>query len=292
VTRADRCPVCGKPDWCAVARDGNAALCQRVESPRRVGDAGWLHRLREDSWQPPRRLVRSQRLATPEAAGVDLSRLAASYRAAVDDDDLHRFAASLGLSASSLSRLGVGWSAEHRAWSFPMRDPVGHVLGIRLRRPDGFKYAVAGGKDGLFLPAAAEGGSPGPLLVCEGPTDTAALLHMGFASAVGRPACTGGVKLLAELVRVRRPPGVVVVSDADAPGRFGAANLASVLVAYAPWVRVVEPPAGAKDARAWLQAGATRQEVEKAIAAAAARRLVVRAFVGRRTTELQRGGER
>jgi hypothetical protein len=276
VSRAKRCPVCGKADWCAVARDGGAALCQRVESPTRVGDAGWLHRLRDEPRRPPRRLSRRIHFDPPLAPRTDLPRLAAQYQAAADPTRLQSLAASLGLSPDSLARLGTGWSADHGAWAFPMTDAGGNVRGIRLRRPNGFKYSVTGGKEGLFLPATA-GAPAGPLLVVEGPTDAAALLDLGFENVAGRPSCTGGVMLLVELVQRRRPPEVVVVSDADEPGRRGAGNLASVLVAYAPAVRVIEPPEGVMDARAWLQAGATREELEKVIAAAPARRLVVRA---------------
>ena len=39
------CPVCGKFDWCLVAADKTAAICPRTESPKRCGDAGYLHRL-------------------------------------------------------------------------------------------------------------------------------------------------------------------------------------------------------------------------------------------------------
>src|SRR5439155_12311592 len=86
---------------------------------------------------------------------------------------------SLGLSATSLLRLGVGWSAPYRAWAFPMRDAGGAIRGIRLRTVAGKKFCVRGSKDGLFIPE--ESAAVGPLLVCEGPTDTAALLDMGFA---------------------------------------------------------------------------------------------------------------
>jgi DNA primase len=159
-----------------------------------------------------------------------------------------------------------------------MRGAAGEVVGIRLRRPDGFKFAVQGGREGLFLPATA-GDGYSPLYVCEGPTDAAALLDMGFRSVVGRPSCTGGVKLLIELVRRRRPLEVVIVADGDEPGRRGADNLASVLVAYASAVRVVAPPAGVKDVRDWLRAGGGRQDVEAAIQAAPVRRLAIRAAV-------------
>jgi hypothetical protein len=50
---------------------------------------------------------------------------------------------SLGLSVGSMTAFGVGWSAEHLAWSFPMLDPqTGKVIGIRLRTPGGSKFAV------------------------------------------------------------------------------------------------------------------------------------------------------
>jgi DNA primase len=153
-----------------------------------------------------------------------------------------------------------------------MRNPSGEVLGIRLRRPDGGKFAVKGSKDGLFLPAMDGSEPDGPLLICEGPTDTAALLDMGFGNVVGRPSCTGGTRLLVQLVRRRLRPEVVIVADGDGPGRRGADSLASVLVVYAPAVRVIQPPGAIKDARAWLLAGGMRSEVQEAIDAAPVRR--------------------
>ena len=51
VSRSRPCPICGKPDWCLIVGptdDPTAAICARVESGNRRGDAGWLHRLRDD----------------------------------------------------------------------------------------------------------------------------------------------------------------------------------------------------------------------------------------------------
>jgi hypothetical protein len=272
VSRAHPCPVCGKGDWCLTSADGTAAICPRVESPRRAGDAGWLHRLAASAG--PRRHLRHVPLP---AAGPDLGPLAAHYRDALDPGRLHQFARQLGVGASSLTALGVGWSGGHDAYSFPMRDWEGRVVGIRLRRPDGSKFAVRGGRDGLFLPPPPA--APGErLLVCEGPTDAAALLDLGYSHVAGRPSCTGGVKLLCELVRQRRPDDVAVVADADDPGRRGADNLASVLVCYCPAVRVIVPPGGAKDVRDFLRAGGTRGGLEAAIGAASVRRLRVSAW--------------
>jgi hypothetical protein len=203
---------------------------------------------------------------------------AAEFRRAADPGRLVQLADSLGLSVPSLRHLGIGWSESHRAWSFPMTNAAGSVLGIRLRRWNGFKFSVAGGKEGLFIPAITKGDSSA-LLICEGPTDTAALLDLGFANVVGRPSCTGGIKLLAEFVMRRERRDVVIVADADEPGRRGADDLASVLVAFAASVRVVQPPAGIKDARDWLRAGATRVDVEQAIKEMQVRRLTVRSVL-------------
>jgi hypothetical protein len=271
VSRSSPCPVCERPDWCLLAADESAAICSRVESKKRCGEAGWLHRLTSAPWSG--QCVR--RLPLVASAGRnDLGRLAVEYQEAADQVPVLQLADSLGLSLTSLCQFRVGWSVEHRAWSFPMVDTEQNVVGIRLRRPDGFKFAVKGGKEGLFVPANVFSESS-PLLVCEGPTDAAALLDLGFPNAVGRPSCTGGIKLLVRLVQ-RSPAKVVLIADNDEPGRRGADNLASVLAVYAPAVQVVTPPEGIKDVRDWLRAGAKQVDVERVIETAPALRLSVR----------------
>lgn len=49
VTYSNPCPICGKPDWCLVSSDGNKAICQRIESNRPWGNAGYLHVLNGES---------------------------------------------------------------------------------------------------------------------------------------------------------------------------------------------------------------------------------------------------
>jgi hypothetical protein len=207
-----------------------------------------------------------------------LARLAAEFRQALDPGRLLQLATGLGLTTNSLRALGVGWSEAHRAWTFPMLDSAGRVLGIRLRLQGGRKLAVRGGREGLFLPPdllRPDRDHLERLLICEGPTDTAALLDMGFADVAGRPSCTGGVRLLVDLVRARRPGDVVIVSDADEPGRVGATFLASALRVHVPQVRVVEPPAGTKDAREWLRRGGRAADVEQAVEAARPKTLTI-----------------
>jgi DNA primase len=179
----------------------------------------------------------------------------------------------LGVSINSLRRLGIGWSKDHKAWTFPMGDARGRVTGIRLRLPSGRKLSIKGSKEGLFLPDDLHAG--GRLLIAEGPTDTAALLDLGF-DAVGRPSCTGGTKHIVALAKRLKPVEIAIVADGDGPGQRGADRLAVALLAYVPIVRVVIPPPGVKDARDWKRAGATAADVHLAIGAATPKTLKIR----------------
>ena len=197
----------------------------------------------------------------------------AGYARRTNPADLERHAGDLGVTASSLSRLGAAWAGPYRAWAFPMKDVDNKTVGIRLRAEDGSKWAVSGSKQGLFRPI----GQPGegePVLICEGPTDTAAMLDLGFF-ALGRPSCVGCDDTLATMLK-----GVdaVIVSDFDEPkqrpdgttwlpGKEGAEKLALALFrGRARSVKIIYPLVG-KDARAWVQAGATADEVKVAIRA-------------------------
>ena len=67
VSRRNRCPVCDKPDWCLLSQDGKAAICARIESDTKAGEAGWLHRL--DTAMPlPSPKPRPDVKQTPKAA--------------------------------------------------------------------------------------------------------------------------------------------------------------------------------------------------------------------------------
>ncbi len=113
------------------------------------------------------------------------------------------------------------------------------------------------------------------MLICEGPTDTAALLDLDL-NVIGRPSCTGGVELLINLVCDWKPEEVAIIADADAPGQRGARYLASRLVGYVHGgVWIVTPPKGAKDAREWarlmqssgISLETARLEIQEAIGA-------------------------
>ncbi len=267
----------------------------RISSAISTRNGGWLHHLIGVSTERRKR-VRGPRtiyLSTSSPGRDDLDAVAAGYRKAITPSMIEVCAAALGVTTMSLDRLGIGWaydaayrrgpnsllfdagdilrvSAASATYSFPMCDATGEVLGIRLRASAGEKWSVSGGHEGLFIPRDLPQG--GELLITEGPTDCATLLDLGFA-AVGRPSCTGGVKLLVELAQQQKPSSVIIVADADAPGERGANALASVLSVYVRCLQIITPPIGVKDARAWKQAGATAAEVRAAIDAAPIRQL-------------------
>jgi hypothetical protein len=235
----------------------------RIKSDRPTRNGGWLHRLAYSApRQVPRLHVPPPRATAPRTTDwiALLQRFARDTRAA----EVERLAATLGVSPGSLFRLGIVWAAPRHAWGFPMRDAAQKVIGIRLRTESGHKWAVTGSHNGLFWPEDLTGA--GPLLVAEGPTDVAALLDLGYAT-IGRPSCAGTIEAVVEAVRRLRRRDVVIVADADGPGIDGADRLAQALTEKGHRPKVIRPVQG-KDARAWVQAGATRTVVDTAIASA------------------------
>ncbi len=257
------CPVCGKPDWCLVAPDKTAAICQRVQegSVKRCGDAGWLHILieRGSKFQRPNKY--SGRISIDFGNEKDFSGLAGLYKQQLTKEKLQQLTKQLKISAESLTKLNIGWDG--KAYTFPMSNAKGRIIGIRRRFPNGSKVSVKGSKTGLFVPADLS--TEGLLLVCEGTTDTTVALDLGF-TAIGRPNCNSLIKMTASAVKDYEE--IVIVADNDTAGKTGAEKLADYLAVRCQKVKVVCPPEGIKDLRQWLGKGLTtaylKQIIEKA----------------------------
>ena len=273
VSRQVPCAICQKPDWCTATSDGQLACCMRVQSERQARNGGWLHRISGcgGSGAPA--------LPLPPPCDRKLALDCGAYHGALrrhwDWRWCDGLALELGVDMDALEALQPAYDGVNGAFAFPMRTGDGGVCGIRLRARDGRKWAVRGSSEGLFFDPALMGNDD--LVVCEGPTDTAAALSLGLR-AVGRPSCSGGNDALAALVRRLGVRRVTMVADHDTPhhrpdgsvwypGRDGAAAMARAL--RRAW-RMVLPPA--KDLRAWLHEGATRQQFD-ALAASATWRL-------------------
>ncbi len=143
-------------------------------------------------------------------------------------------------------------------WVIPERDASGVVIGQAIRDADGRKTFNQGGRRGLILPwpleTSAGLSADNPIFVCEGATDTAALLGLGL-DAVGVPMAGACGAMLAELLAERH---AVIVADADRAGRRGAMTIADALRARCQSVRTMEAPCAAKDAREAVRIGADR----------------------------------
>lgn len=269
-TRREPCRICEKTAWCSHDLDADMHSCMRTgEAPRGYR---FVKRTKVDGFLfagPTAAPLPSQRPAVrvdePPRASPPLS-----PPPVIDWEAVHqRFHAALTLPLREalearvriphgfLAALGMGWSSGHHAFTFPWRDETMQATGIHLRTLDGSKFAVRGGKQGVYAVGRPRGDT---VLLCEGVTDTAAMLSLGY-EAIGRPSCRGGEDICAALCVGRH---AVVVSDADGPGRDGARILAMRLKGACRSVRIIEP-IEVKDARAWVLANGTRQLVDTVI---------------------------
>ncbi len=270
VTKQNPCPICKLPDKaCSVAQDGSVACCMRVPSDWECKGnmGGWIHKLDPDLIKRIGNVFRRTPKKKP---------LPPKYWAKLVDDSLETagleprakvLGLQLGLSMSSLNRLLVGWLPQpYSAWTFPMWDGRGRMIGIRLRSLNGQKWCVPGSFNGIFHPLRVANNGDTLLMICEGPTDCAALLDLGF-DAIGRPNNLGGVNQLTDFLRAGRRQ-VVIVADNDANNdstMVGAIKLAGAIQPLTTHVSILRTPSGYKDIRQWYNGGGTHEQLRSLI---------------------------
>lgn len=259
VTRKEPCKICGKPDGCRIGV--YYAQCIRIASDK-PSKLGWYHPLGTE----PAKFVPVRE--EPKRA-IDLLPLFERWLNRTEDRHLDQLSRLLGVEELPLRALQVAWAEEHDAWAFPMVDAERKITGVRLRNERGEKWAVRGGKNGLFVPRSSVPPSR-RAFVTEGPSDVAALLSIGLF-AIGRPSCNEGAAILSELLPRIGVREVVIVADHDSdkkapdgraynPGVDGALGLSMRLpVRNCIWL----PPT--KDARDFVKCGGTAAQIENAV---------------------------
>ena len=247
------CPICGKTDWCSFG--DKAMLCQRIASEHAHPKGGWFHfyeTAKPISVPPPRKFV--------PPSTINFGNLSDRFR---NEAKLIDLAIQLGVSIGSLESLHAGWSNQYRAWTFPMRDASGKIIGMQLRGEQ--KRSITGSRLGLFIPQI----DPQPVVYLpEGASDTAAFLSMGLY-AIGRPSCNAGNEMVAEFLKLNSIFKAVVVADRDEikaggnrPGSQGALKLKMQLkVSSVFWI----PPNKIKDVREFYRLGGTKEIIESQV---------------------------
>lgn len=289
VSKIRPCRICGHGDWCAFLPDEpHKEICMRVSEGSYAqsemgGGTGYFHDLGggNDDWKTDKhhRKAQKRRSRAFDAPPGDCESFVKQAILNMTDDKLAGLARELGLTRRSLRAIGAGWATKFMLqaqdtrcpddgmFTFPMQNHKGEVVGVRTRSKDNGKYSVKGWTSGLFLPV--DFSCRGELLViCEGPTDLAALLCLGV-NACGRPSNNGGGDIAKWLVAAHKPSEVFIIHDNDTPGSDaeastirGAETLAESLRSPNRTVRVMQPPYH-KDMRQWVAAGCTKEDIEE-----------------------------
>lgn len=219
------CPVCGKTGWCAISNEG-IVKCMRVQDGSFAqredpSGMGFFHKPEGLPTQPyvfEKEVRPKKRLSGRVLSKLYAESLANSY--AIDGlaEALHVPLATLGrlcvgwLDQAALIKAGTKCSADG-GFTFPMRDEAGRIIGFRLRVGH-LKYSLAGGSNGIFMPAGTH--EVKSLLVVEGPTDCAAALAYG-QHCIGRPNNSACTAMLASYINNLKPERVQIVIDNDPP---------------------------------------------------------------------------
>lgn len=249
------CPICKGATWCTVAATGDAVHCMRVTSGKQLDDGGFLH-----TTQIARGAKAVRIPPAVKRPARDWAAIAANCETFPGCSET--LSAMLGVSIDALRLLQVGYSASHDAWTFPMRDAGGNVIGIRTRYKDGAKKAITGSRSGLFFCSTMRAEIA---FVCEGPSDTAAILSLGLL-AIGRPSCLGQEPMIARAIRRAGATLAVILPDNDTNETSRAMVLRGVerLIRALPRdIRPLVHHLPTKDAREWVNAGGTQNELLK-----------------------------
>src|SRR5580658_7960404 len=135
VNHRNPCPVCKREKWCMVSEDGAVVLCMHVRSdhPAKNGK-GWIHHPAATAWK---RRTPGTPGPVPKLTSDELQVLHDARRQRCIIDDVLRLANRIKVSTESLEKLGIGFDGF--AYTFPMYDGHGRIIGIQRRLPNNEK---------------------------------------------------------------------------------------------------------------------------------------------------------
>lgn len=204
------CPICGRPDWCLLGEQ--VVFCMRVPSAKQTKGGAYIHPIKTDR--------RTYEKARPIASKTYRDWSAFMQAVRTSNNSYRNFASiQLGLQPNALQPIGASWFAKENAVAFPMYNERYTMVGIRLRGLDGRKWAVKGSTNGLFMDAyrMIRYDQIDRLVVCEGPTDTATAIIMGYV-AIGKACVSTNHDMIEKIVVDKKVQSVTVVVDNDKNG--------------------------------------------------------------------------
>lgn len=217
VNKTNPCPVCGKSDWCMISDDGYFVLCPRVDAgAMKKYKCGYLHYGTE--FTKPNGIVKhSYKMSLKPLEVANFYRkLAFNYHA------LQPLAEALSVPVYALQQLGAGRSRTN--WYFPMYNEFQELVGLKIRNIEGKKWCLKGSRIGVYIPKTYK--NAGTVHICEGESDTAAMLGQGF-NTVGRSSCLTGSKIFKSLLS--KNDDIIVIADNDKIGQRSACELVTYL---------------------------------------------------------------
>lgn len=260
------CPICSKSDWCLLAPDGSAAICARISkgSVKRSGNAGWLHILDKDKFNP-------NDWTPMEKTAIDFTAQVEQYRQELrtNQDAVRKITDAMGIELGTAYEYDCGFDGT--ALTIPAHDENHVPIGIQRRFIDGTKRMVKGGRVGIFRPWFPPYRKTPAYMICEGFSDTATAseLDWSYFHCIGKMNCNSGNDIIVKMLqREKGRAEVVLISDRDKDdvGVQGAINTAVAISDYCWSIKLIVPPPGIKDLREWRKDGLTSEDLLHEIA--------------------------
>ena len=246
VSRQNPCPICShlhtNQSWCLIDSNAKLAICPRVESPQKIGEAGYLHSFSSKPLPAP---YGKNFQVEPKKPNPEMSELQLKFRSKITPAKLEEIAKKWGVSIATIDKMSCGWDGS--AWTFPMRSADGKIIGYRRRLPCGKKLCVLGSSLGIIVPAIAQKNLQDTLYITEGESDLSAAIELNM-NAIARPGCQSCETIIKYFARGKN---IVIIADNDTVGIEGAKKLQASLMRNTKSCIIITPPPTHKDLRSW-----------------------------------------